>query len=710
VTYRWVAIACWFLPLRAIAFSAVFAGDPIHLPSGTPYEILPGFPLVEAGADGLLGTSDDIVSPAVIGDIDMVVRAGWPPATAILPAPQVQAGRATVPVGVAGSSAAGGVPVPFTVFLSDGHTVDGAPYGSLLTTSDMDGCPVVVAAFPDYDGDGYIGPTDLDDRGTSDNQHEVRELDPVGRGVAVFSAGVARGHVAVLAGLPASRGGLGVVLAGVALTGPFEAGFYEGEVPSGPAITSALPFLPQRDLARLFRDRAVAVSPDTTLQPVLRFAAIPSPAAPAPFALPLDGSSPTVDVAVAHSQVAVKAGLFEDDVVLGTRRPVDSFVVGTRSTAAKRTLRLMPADRLGNPADPPPGFQASVVAGDRMRVLRPRGSVTLPSADGVIVKLALRSRTVDGTVGAVTIEVGGAVVDAPEFSVDARLNPIRPDVTVPSVEAPTIQQAIAVVYDKRRDGRLVIDIAPGLYREVVVVDRPILLRGSGSGSTVLVGDGTQSVVTLAAPGASLRAVTLVAGSVGVTAAAADGELTDITAWRNASDGFAVTGAGVALTRVVALDNGGAGVSLVESASVIAASRLIDNLISGVSSVAAVGTTLRDALVIGNGFGVSLVGGSAALVRGNRIVGNHDIGIDIDSATGSEVIGNLSSVNDGDGIKLDRGDASRVSSNVFDGNGGYGIFQRRSADVDYSVAAGLQDAMGDNVATNNRKGDLFIRPD
>ena len=39
---------------------AVFEGDPVD-DSGTPLEILPGRPLVRPGADGKLGTADDLL-------------------------------------------------------------------------------------------------------------------------------------------------------------------------------------------------------------------------------------------------------------------------------------------------------------------------------------------------------------------------------------------------------------------------------------------------------------------------------------------------------------------------------------------------------------------------------------------------------------------------------------------------------------------------
>src|SRR5262245_44383461 len=90
---------------RAIdAASVVFNGDPVDPNSGAPLEILPGLPLVLPGADGLLGTADDIIDATVTGDIDLVVRSGSLPATPVIPPPAAQWGRSALPVGVAGSN------------------------------------------------------------------------------------------------------------------------------------------------------------------------------------------------------------------------------------------------------------------------------------------------------------------------------------------------------------------------------------------------------------------------------------------------------------------------------------------------------------------------------------------------------------------------------------------------------------------------------
>lgn len=709
---RLLLICVFVLPLRAQGFSSVFNGDPVNPSTSAPYEVMPGFPLVEPGVDGILGTSDDVVTAGIIGDIDVVVRSGSLAATEVLPAPQIQAGRAAVPVGVAGSSVAGGTAIPFTVFLSDGAVDAGAPFGRRLHAADMDNLPVVVAAFPDYDGDGFIGPTDLDISTSTDNYLEIRELEPVGRGVALFSDGVASGSLAVHAGLPPSSGGLDVVLAALALTGPFDAGFYEGEVPSGPAISTALPFVPQHDLTRLFRDRAVLVSPDTTLQQVIRFATLPSGAAPAPFALPLDGTSPTIDVAVVHSQSAIKAALFENLDPLGCRRQITNLAVGSRSPATKGRYRLMPTDRWGNPADPPAGFTAALLGTPTVKVQRPRKAALLETANGIEARFKVSSRLADGTSGAMTIEVGGAVVDAVRYVVDSRLNRLRADISVPSETALTIQAAIAAVYDKRRDGLLVIDIAPGVYRENLVVDRSVILRGNGAGMTILQGDGSANAMSLSAAYSSASRVAAIGGGVGVAVGAANVDLVDVAVWRSVGAGIVLSGSEASLSRVDSIDNGGDGIAITAGNAVCSEVDIVDNMGTGALLSAISGAAIADSRFLQNGLGaIVLNGGGGATLSNNQIVNNLGSGISLNDSDANQVGGNLVVLSDGDGLSTDRTGSNFISANVFDGNNGYGMYLRRSdGDDDFAAAVGVQAAPGDNTASNNRKGDVFVRLD
>ncbi len=688
------------------AASAVFAGDPVD-GSGAPYEILPGFPLVQAGPDGRLGTADDIVDASRIGDIDLVVRSGSPPATATLPAPTAAGAR---PVGVAGPVSAGGSPIAFTAFLSNGATGATAPAGQLLAAADMNGLPVVVAAFPDLDGDGVIGPSALD--GPGDDHLELRELEPVGRGLALFAGGVARGQIAVRAGLPPSQGGLTVLLAGMALTGPFDAGFFEGAVPTGPAIATALPFLPERDLGRLIRDRASAAGPDRTLQQVIRFAAAPdSPA----FTLSLDGSVPSVDAAVVHSQPATRTSLRPDIGQAIAAGATTDVVLASHGRNAKRRLRLFATDRWGNPADPPPGFvvtlHASAPSDIRIRPGRATIDGVSPTAAGLRVSVSARSGTADGSAHTVTIERDGAVVDRLACTVDARLN-ARPDLTVPTDATPTLQAAIASATDRNLDGTITIAVKPGRYRETLTITRALTLRGEDAATTVLQGDGTAPVVRVTAANVTLRGLGAVGGGSGFALEADSALVADSRAWRNQGAGVLVSGPGAQILRSAAVENGGDGVLVgATTGAVCADSALVGNGGAGVSLVSAQGARVEASTLADNvEDGVLLTETTDALVLGNRSTMNLGAGIALDGAVGGQIAGNLCATNHDDGLKTDQTVATLVSGNTLTANGKYGMFVRRSTGDDFAAAAGVQAPIGDNVAADNADGPLFVRPD
>ena len=190
-----LAMCCWPWCRAAdgLCVQRVFDGDPRDQATQLPFEILPGQPLVQPGADGILGTADDLINPAIIGDIDLVVRAGTVSADPVIPLPALAGGRGALPVGVAGPQNAGGTEIPFTVFLSTASRRRRSRPDDVLPAADMNGIPVWSPRFADLDHDGVIGPTLLDAAGDTDTYLELRELEPVGRAAAVFTGGVARG-------------------------------------------------------------------------------------------------------------------------------------------------------------------------------------------------------------------------------------------------------------------------------------------------------------------------------------------------------------------------------------------------------------------------------------------------------------------------------------------------------------------------------------
>ena len=247
------------------------------------------------------------------------------------------------------------VAIPFHVYLSDGAVGAGHPYGNVLAAADMVGLPVVVALFADRNADGFIGPTGKDPKR---DVRALAELEPIGTEVALFDGnGRAEGTiVAALGGRP-SGGGVTVVATASAFTGAYDPEVLNGAVPTGSGITTAQPFLPERDPARLFTDVG-PLDVNGTLNPRPRAAALPDPKSVVPLALSTKSASPTTDVARAVAGPAVCARVVEPPRGRGLPAEPPSLALGTLSAAARLKLLVVAVDRFGNPTDPSPGMTA----------------------------------------------------------------------------------------------------------------------------------------------------------------------------------------------------------------------------------------------------------------------------------------------------------------------------------------------------------------
>jgi hypothetical protein len=122
----------------------VLHGDPLDPDTGRVAEMPPGAPWIRIGPDGVLGTSDDIVVPAVRGDVDIVVRSGSPSLAGGIPAPaplrgHVEAARVE-PFGQ-------GERIAFMVLPSDG--LGPLPWGRLAVPSYFEKLPFLAVAFAD---------------------------------------------------------------------------------------------------------------------------------------------------------------------------------------------------------------------------------------------------------------------------------------------------------------------------------------------------------------------------------------------------------------------------------------------------------------------------------------------------------------------------------------------------------------------------------
>jgi hypothetical protein len=375
-------------PVRAQL--AVFDGDPADGVTGAPYSMLPGLPLVLPGPDGKYATMDDVVDTGLTGDVDVVIRTGGTFTGGAIPQPH--AGVASAPVVVAGGQRIGiGDEATFQVILSDG--LPPSVFGNPILTHELDVRGTLVFAYGDLDGDGFVGPRAAD--GDADLEIERQEvLAPVGRTVGAIASGVATGTIATSVGAPASAGGLGVVLSAGVATGSHPYLFEDG-----PWISTMAPAMFPLEQAKIVGGEPGQPNPDplgiVDLELSDSSVFIPRTSDPtlgSRYAIPLDGTSPTVDLLRSESAEATRA-VFAVPLDLATFKAgsahrvlpavdehgdralaehVTQIALPCDGDASRVSLALMPADPIANPADPPPGGSTVVLqASPLVRIASP---------------------------------------------------------------------------------------------------------------------------------------------------------------------------------------------------------------------------------------------------------------------------------------------------------------------------------------------------
>lgn len=392
MTRAWAALT--LLMVTAFARDAgaqlpVLGGDPIDPSTGAAYIILPGVPLVHPGGDGKYDTADDLIDAGIVGDVDLVIRTGGGYAGGPIPGPHASVAAAPA-VTVGGTATATGNEVAFQGILSDGQP----PFatGNPLTGPELNGRPVLAIAYGDLDGDGVIGPTAVD--GDADDEIERQEVLPIGRQAAAIVNGVATGSLALSVGAPASAGGLGVVVTGGASTGTTPYLYFDG-----PWIATRLPYMPPLDPDRIVGSSGIggpdpsSLLTDFELEIEKTFSPAPNhPILGTPYAIPLDGTSPTVDLLRSESGDAsgVAFGRPVDPATFvadpsrrvhpavgpgGSRallEEVEPLGLASDGPGGAAALDCFITDRLGNPADPPPGgYAVTLEAGPRLRIVSP---------------------------------------------------------------------------------------------------------------------------------------------------------------------------------------------------------------------------------------------------------------------------------------------------------------------------------------------------
>ncbi|HYC56086.1 MAG TPA: hypothetical protein VEL28_14220 [Candidatus Binatia bacterium] len=407
-----IAVACIAAQAAPSRAQQVLGGDPINPDTDSAWVIMPGVALIDPGEDGDFGSGDDTIQTSVTGDIDIVARFGNVTSAAV-PAPDSEP-LATVVAG--GGTTGQGSEATFSVMVTD-------PSGSsVLASTDMDMRPVATYAFADLDDDGIIGATNAD--GSSDNEIERQEaLAHVGRQTGSFDAGRFTSSLGFQVGGPASIGGVTVAL----VAGAFAGEDAEEIFTNGPMLLTRWPFFPPTEPKRLLGG-GEAPAPDPDLPSEIEFELdhlwLPSPEHAklgTPFAIPTSGSEPTTDQITVLSGPAVAARLYApaSSAALRARsrsvlrvapaataagRQVvmvaDRIVLPGDGAATSRTLRLLPADLLGNVADLAEPMTVTLRATGKARILSPDTDADTSQETVVVEDAAGLTVTLDETGGA----------------------------------------------------------------------------------------------------------------------------------------------------------------------------------------------------------------------------------------------------------------------------------------------------------------------
>lgn len=359
-------------------------------------EIVPDAPWIRAGRDRQLGTDDDRFEIDVRGDADLVLRTGRDSIGATIPAPSAAGPLASWPQGVAEPYGTG-VPIPYVIVPVDAW--EGPPPGRPAAPPYWSGLPLLVFAFADLDGDGFIGVTHLDGDPT-DHALEEAEWEPVARRFTFGADGIASGTIQIGVGGPPMHP-VRVALCAAAWAGALDPAFLGGNVPRGPAVMTRVPFLPEMAPTRVLEGGAAGpppAAPDALVGVEIRPAVAPDPADPRfgeSFTLRLDGSDATIDAARVTAGVAARFGLVQVPDPLQYRaipeRPLRPALAADGSlhgvevlrrlfvpddgSATRVSLRAVALDQLGNVTAP--AASASIV----VRVTGPL-RIASPDQDG----------------------------------------------------------------------------------------------------------------------------------------------------------------------------------------------------------------------------------------------------------------------------------------------------------------------------------------
>jgi parallel beta-helix repeat protein len=501
-----------------------------------------------------------------------------------------------------------------------------------------------------------------------------------------------------------------VVATASAFTGAYDPQVLHGAVPTGPGITTAQPFLPERDPARIFTDVAPFV-PNGTLNPRLRAAAIPDPKSAVTLALGVKTGT-TTDTARVVAGPAVCARLVEPARGRGLQAEPPSLALGTKSSAGRAKLMLVAVDRFGNPTDPAPGLTAKLTTDAPVAIEPDRDDA--PASETVALtkskgeKIMLTAATT-GT-GTLRVLVNGALCQTLAVGARTERNAGGADAVVAlkgRADYRSVAAAAAGAVDRNGDGHVTITVADGVYRESVQIGRDVEILGAGTGRSVVDARGLGSALTLASPGALVSGLTASGGTNGVTVAVPM-SVVGLDARGNVGAGITLAASGASASACVARENGAAGISLTAPATVTG-NDVVDNAGAGIAaSGVGAGVTITGNVLAMNGTeGIVILAGDGPVIIGNAIGGNFGTGIELEDTTGGVLADNRASGNDGEGLRLNQSDGALVDGNDFRANHGFGMRIDRST-ADFDAAAGTQAPAGSNDVSDNRKGPIDVR--
>lgn len=402
--------------------------------------LLPGRPFISAGLDGEFGTGDDVISTHLIGDLDLVLRAGISDSVGPLPPPALAAVEALFATAAADGM---GTEIDFIVAAVDGMTPN--PLDDPVFSPAIEGNPMLVLAFADLDADGYIGPTLLDGD-AFDGEVESAELEPIGMQMLPVLSGRAIGRIRLLAGGPTANP-TRIILTAVAFTGEPDPALFGGIVPIGPLMSTAQPILPPTFPADVIDAGPAGPEPMTPDRPLpirIESAIDPDPTSPfwgEFFSLRLDGSEVSVDGAtslagdIARIGAALSARLpsykdLDRRVVrsglddAGLPHPfeiAEQIMIADDGMASDVEVRIVPLDRLGSITDLYEPEIVTVTTGGVVQILSPdtdgdpyHESIVLSSARGVTLRLGDSGGEFDDPLSDTLIidsRIGGSIVD-----------------------------------------------------------------------------------------------------------------------------------------------------------------------------------------------------------------------------------------------------------------------------------------------------------